>query len=93
MDPQGMLMNIMGMQEGQHAQQPISFEDPMEMLDWGEIAREFQLSPEEVQQIRIRPPGQGPSLVQRLQALRPQMQIGDMEIQLEDNGISGRMEF
>lgn len=93
MDPQGMLMNIMGMQESQHAQQPVSFEDPMEMLNWDEIAREFQLSPEEVQQIRIRPPGQGPSLVQRLQALRPQMQIGDMEIQLEDNGISGRMEF
>ena len=67
--------------------------NPSQEIDWDGLTSMFQLSPEEVQTLQIPRPEEGMSLGQRLQRLRPRANIGDLEIQLEDNGISGRMAF
>lgn len=94
MNEEDTMMNLMGVRRGpmQGPPQPLNLDDPAN-IDWGALASQYQLSPEEVQMLQIPGPEQGPSLADRLQALRPQMNMGGMNIRLEDNGISGKLRF
>lgn len=69
----------------------IDLSDPSS-IDWGSLAQEYQLSPEQVQILQIPQPADGPSLSDRLERMRT-LNTGGWELKLEDNGITGSMRF
>ena len=71
---------------------PIDFNDPSQ-IDWGALAQRFQLTPEEVRQLQLAPPAGGPTLAERLQALRPQMQIGPLNLSTDGRRVQGSVKF
>lgn len=72
-------------------ERPVNLQDPE--IDWESVAQMFQLSPEEVQQLQVQPPAEGRSLADRIRALRPQTNIGNLELMLDGDKLKGRMEF
>ena len=92
MNEQQMLMQLLGMQhEGAHGGGGgVSFEDPTG-VDFGALFPGLQLSPEEVQTLQVRAPDEGPSLRQRLEALRPGLRLPGGEVNLTGEGIEGRI--
>lgn len=98
MDP--MMMALMGGDqigarntgEVQGPERPVDFDDPDED-PFALLAQEFNLSPEEVEQLRVPTVPGGPSLADRLRSLRPNMSVGNMELGVEGNRVTGRMEF
>ena len=94
-EQQAMLMQVMGAHEGPG---PVNanFADPEQAL-LGTFQRRFNLSPEEVQQIQVQGPGEGLTLRQRLERLRPDLNVGGMELSvdgsIEEPRIEGRMRF
>ena len=97
MNEQELLMQVMGsMQAPGQAPPPnrvggINLDDPAN-IDWGALAQEYELTPEQVQMLQIPAPAEGPSLGDRLERMRT-LNAGGMELKLEDNGISGTMRF
>lgn len=90
--PMDMIMPSQNRQTPVESTSAISLDDPAN-IDWNALMANLQLTPEEVQMLQVPEPGEGRSLADRLQALRPQMNLGGMNIQLEDNGISGSLRF
>lgn len=100
MNEQDLLMQVMGSAQAPGQAPPgrgptsaggINLNDPA-AIDWGVLAREYQLTPEQVQILQIPAPAEGPSLGERLERMRT-LNAGGFELKLEDNGISGTMPF
>ena len=96
-DEQDLMMQVMGAPRAGGANTPTAnFADPEQAL-LGTFQRRFNLSPEEVQQIQVQGPGEGLTLRQRLERLRPDLNIGGMELSvdgsIEEPRIEGRMRF
>ena len=100
MNEQELLMQVMGSAQAPGQAPPgrgpasmggINLADPA-AIDWGTLAREYQLTPEQVQMLQIPAPAEGPSLGERLERMRT-LNTGGMEFKLEDNGITGSMRF
>ena len=99
MNPEDLLMQLMG---GDAQRQPemgvggISLEDP-DMIDWDVVRREFGLSDEEVEELQMVAPPEGQSMSDRLQSMRPNMNLGPMELtvdgSIKEPRIEGRMRF
>lgn len=72
-----------------------NFDDPEGL--WEGIRQRFRLSPEELNELRIENPAEGLSLGQRLQRLRPSLNVGPMELTVDGSvnepRIEGRMRF
>lgn len=97
MDPR--LMALMGADqigaratgEVQGPPDPVSFEDPEQRL---EVLREaFDLTDEEVMELAVPAGPEGPSLADRLRRLRPNANLGDLELGFDGNQVTGRIEF
>jgi hypothetical protein len=74
-------------------QQGPDLSDPSK-VDWGALARQYQLTPGEVQQLQVPAPASGgSSLAQRLQALRPQARIGGLQLGTDGRKVTGRLPF
>ena len=95
MDQNELLMQLMGgAHEGVHAGRSatLQLEDP-QAVDWGSLAQRFQLTPGEIQELQIPQPEGGPTLAERLARLKPQLRLGDINMELSGRGVRGRMEF
>ena len=90
MDPQELLMQIMGQHET--AQSGINLNDPS-AVNWDALVGQLQLTPEELQELQIPEVRGGPSLAERLQRLRPDVDIGRLNLELSGQGVRGRLEF
>lgn len=97
MDEEDLLMQLMGAHE-QTGEPPAqtSFEDT-EAVDWDWLKTTFGLSDEEMVQLQMQPFDEGPSLEDRLEQLRPNMNLGPFELSLDGSikepRIEGRMRF
>ena len=93
-NPQDLMMQIYARNGGHGVQGPqmFNFDDP-ESIDWGALARSYGLDPQEVQQLQIPTPSGGPSLQQRLQALRPNVNLGGLNLSTDGRRVQGRMTF
>lgn len=96
-DGTGTLMNIYGVNTGRQygpgpQDAPMNLNDPTQ-IDWGALAQRFQLTQEEVRQLQLAPPSSGPSLAQRLQALRPNVNLGPLNLSTDGRRIQGSMKF
>lgn len=91
MNEHQMLMQLLGMQhENAHGGGGgVSFEDPA-AVDFGALFPSLKLTPEEIQTLQVRAPGEGPSLRQRLERLRPGLSLPGGEINLTGEGVEGR---
>ena len=74
----GTLAELMGMQEAAHGPQQVSFDDPEQVLLW-RLTQQFQLSPEEIQELQLAAPDPGMTLRQRVERLRPRTNMGGIE--------------
>ena len=94
MDPQALLTQIYTRNRGEPEGPPVplNLEDPTQ-VDWGRLTRELQLTPEEVQELQIPAPEGGPTLAERVQRLRPQANIGALNLSIEDEKLQGRVRF
>ena len=92
-NPVDQMMSIYGVnRHQQYGPSQIDLNDPA-AIDWSTVANQYQLSPEEVQQLQVPGVAQGPSIQQRLQQLRPQMQIGPLQLSTDGHRVRGRMQF
>lgn len=68
-----------------------------DLIDWEAVQREFGLSPEEVEELRLAPPDQGGGIRERLEGLRPNMNLGPLELtvdgSLKEPRIEGSIRF
>lgn len=79
------LMDIYTLNRGrpEGPERPVNMHDPA-AIDWASLAQTYSLTPEEVEQLRVAPV-EGPSLQERIQALRPNIDLGPVQL-----GTSGR---
>lgn len=99
MDPQALLMQMMGHEQAHPTpNQPLGGISLSEGVDWEGLARRFELSPDEIQVIASQPldvqaPEAGPSLVERLERLRPGVRSEDVEVFLTGRGVEGTIRW
>lgn len=87
------LMQIYGVNTGrQYGPSQLDLTDPTN-IDWNQLASAYSLSPEEVQQLQVPAPAQGPTLQQRLESLRPNLNLDRLQLSVDGQKIRGRMEF
>lgn len=96
-DPTELVMRMMQMQEAQHtppegALSGANLQDPM-AIDWNRLRSTLQLSDDEIRQLQTPAPEGGPTLQERLQALRPGVDLGQLNLELTGRGVQGRMQF
>ena len=93
-DQAAMLMQLMqpGATPPDQAPAPgVNMQDPGAPVDWDALTRDLQLAPEEVQILQIPRPGGGPSLGERIQALRPN--VGGFQMGVDGNQITANRKF
>lgn len=87
-EEQAMMMEVVGGHEGPG---PVTadFTDPNTALA-STLSRQFNIP---VDQILAIPPVEGQTLRQQLEALRPNLNVGGMELGVDGRRITGRVEF
>ena len=95
MDP--LMMALMGeigardTGEVQGPPEPIGFDDPEAALEM--LREQFDLSDEEVAELSVPSPPGGPSLADRIRQLRSQANVGGVELGVDGQRVTGRVEF
>lgn len=96
MDPEQLMQMMMAHEMGGSEIEGISMDDP-DMIDWGVVQREFGLSDEELAELQVVAPPEGRSMRDRLEGMRPNMNIGPMELTVDGSvkepRIEGRLRF
>lgn len=92
--PLDQMLSIYGVNagRGQFGPSMVNLSDPG-TIDWNALQAQYSLTPEEVQQLQVPSVSQGPSLAQRLQAMRPQARIGNLTLSTNGQRVQGRMKF
>lgn len=90
MDEEG--MEIYGIQrpgQAQGPQEPVRFDDP-ERIDWGRLAQEYRLTPEQVQELQVPSERDGPGLEERLRSM---LTRGGVEWGVSGNQVTGTVRY
>jgi hypothetical protein len=76
----------------QYGPSGIDLTDPSS-IDWNALTRTYNLSPGEVQQLQVPSVPSGPNIQQRLESLRPGLNLGPLRLSTDGHKVTGRMRF
>jgi len=66
--------------------------DPTQ-VDWGRLTAALNLTDDEVRQLQTPMPAGGPTLQERLESIRPGVDMGQLRLNLTGEGVEGRVRF
>ena len=91
--PLDQMLNIYAVNTGKQygPQAPIGLDDPTQLIERYRSA--LNLTPAEVQQLSVPQAQGGPSLQDRIQALRPNVNLGRLNLSTDGHRVQGRMRF
>lgn len=71
---------------------PINLDDPAN-IDWAALQRQYGFTPEQMDMLQVPQPAEGPSLRQRVEALSGGINVGNVNLNIEDEMLRGTMRF